>query len=61
MSVEIIRSLLAQISTLVFVAAGVTLMIAGSSSTGRSISARLMLMGIFLAVVAGLVTGAWLP
>ena len=61
MSVELVRTLLAQLGTLAFVSAGFVLIIAGVSSTGRAWFGRLMLLGVVLAIVAGLVTPEWLP
>ena len=61
MSVELVRTLLAQLGTLAFVAAGFVLIVAGVSATGRAWFGRLMLLGVVLAIVAGLVTPEWLP
>ena len=61
MSVELVRTLLAQLGTLAFVSAGFVLIIAGVSATGRAWFGRLMLLGVVLAIVAGLVTPEWLP
>lgn len=61
MSIDLVRALLAQLGTLVFVAAGFVLIVAGVSSAGRAWAGRLMLIGVLMAVVAGLVTPEWLP
>lgn len=61
MSVDLVRALLAQLGTLVFVAAGFVLIVAGVSSAGWAWAGRLMLIGVLMAVVAGLVTPEWLP
>jgi hypothetical protein len=61
MSVEVVRALLAQLAALAFVAGGFALILAGAFSTGRTWAGRLLLLGVVLAVVAGLVTPAWLP
>jgi hypothetical protein len=61
MSVELVRTLLAQLGTLTFVAAGFVLILAGVFPAARAWAGRLMLLGALLAVVAGLVTPDWLP
>lgn len=61
MSIDLVRTLLAQLGTLAFVMAGFVLMIAGVSGIGRVWAGRFMLVGVVLAVVAGLVTPEWLP
>ena len=61
MSVELVRTLLAQLGTLAFVAAGFVLIIAGVSTTGRAWAGRLLLLGVLLAVVASFVNPEWLP
>lgn len=61
MSVEIVRSLLTELAVLAFMASGFLLIIAGAFATTRAWAGRLMLVGVVLAVVAGLITPEWLP
>lgn len=61
MSVDIVRAVLGQFALLTVMASGFLLIVAGAFGTGRSWAGRLILVGVVLAVVAGLVTSEWLP
>ena len=61
MSDEVVSALVAQVAVLAFVASGFALMLSGLFHGGRTWAGRLFLLGVFLAVVAGLVTPEWLP
>ena len=61
MSAEVVSVLVAQFAVLAFVASGFALMLSGLFHGGRTWAGRLFLLGVFLAVVAGLVTPEWLP
>jgi uncharacterized membrane protein len=61
MSVQVASAVLAQLAVLAFVAGGFALILAGGFQSGRTWAGRLLLLGVVLAVVAGLVTPEWLP
>lgn len=61
MSVHLIRFLFGHIGVLALVVAGLVLIVAGSSATGRRWAGRLVLLSVLLTVVAGFINQGWLP
>lgn len=61
MSFELIQALLAQLGVLAIMFGGLLLIVLGTTSFGRVWFKRLVWLGILFAVVAGIITPAWLP
>lgn len=59
--VVLIKGLVGQLAALSFVVAGFALMINGLWPGARRWAGRFGLLGILLAVVAGMITSDWLP